>query len=294
MIDRLSSQVRELSDSLERQSSFGERYLEGVSERIQQISAKSVAEISHMVDEFRRNVSVAQVKQPVADSDAKSSESRQGLIRELSHALFTPLSRVDVIASNVISSNPGAAISEKMVKTKSAIEICYAYLTAYRNVITVSERSSYWSPQSLQKSINSSAEVFLESLDKKVNVGVAAPDQVGSVSNIYLLAVLLPLIENAADATENGDTIRIEVGEEGNSLVARVSNPLHEAFAGDDIFSNGFTTKTKAKRAGQQKSHEGLGLTIVQNLLSAVSGAGITYDIADEIVTFKVTLPSRS
>jgi K+-sensing histidine kinase KdpD len=282
----LGNQIKNIEEMVTRQSAFSDKFLE---ESVSRINRDIVRRLQDTAREEIRD----EIQKSIPVNGAERDEHRQNLIRELSHALYTPLSRIEAIASNVTAAKPDEAIIQKMGKAKSAVEICYAYLTAYRNVIKVSERGSYWSPDSLKEAIRTSAEVFTDALGRTLKLEIEAPDSVKSVSNIYMLAVLLPLIENATEAAQDGDSIRVLINDTPDLVLARVSNPLHGIFPGEKVFKAGFTTKPNSGKLGELRSHEGLGLTIVQNLLSAVAGASIRYELEDSLVTFVVTLPGR-
>jgi K+-sensing histidine kinase KdpD len=281
------------------QSSFTEKYFEGISHRLDQAMERRNAQLNDQVHYFisslRSDLETNRTLElpSLSSEEPRSIVARQNIVREISHALYTPLSRIDAIASNVTAESPNRTIIEKMEKAKSAVEICYAYLAGYRNVINVTEKTSYWTPQSLKKAIQASSEVFIDATSKKPQIQIRAPESVRSVSNIFMLAVLLPLIENAVEASQNDDVINIDVHDVGGRVFASVTNPLHEEFPGDQVLTAGFTTKNISEKARNSKSHEGLGLTIVQNLLSAIPQSHLNFEVSEGSVTFTVSMPSR-
>lgn len=116
----------------------------------------------------------------------------------------------------------------------------------------------------------------------------------GGVSNIYLIATLLPLIENAVDACNDRDKFSVSITNRSDGLSAEVSNPVHGEFPGDKVFQPGFSTKPRSEgaKAQSETDHEGLGLTIVKNLLSTVAGSQVSYRLDGNIVTFSLRIPS--
>lgn len=299
LIRRLDDRFDTVSENLSRSDAFSPRLMEAVHEAIQESSAKSRSELERLVEYTIERL--GKLTGPTAVIPASMpvtlSEQRQSLIREISHALFTPLSRIDAIATNVISTDPSDLTREKMEKAKSAVEICYAYLTAYRNVANVAGASSYWTPASLRSAITASAHVYCDNLNLHIDVNVDAPETVRSVSNIFMLAVLLPLIENGAEACREGDAILIAVRDSEEEVRAIVSNPIHDKFPGDEILKAGFTTKldsSSARMGHNARPHEGLGLTIVQNLLASTAGARLRFNASGDRVDFMITIPGRS
>jgi K+-sensing histidine kinase KdpD len=315
----LRQSLEEVLESVKKQRSFIERLFELIPERIstdmhrqwlitgdrlgQELSKELSKEISQSFEQLAASIhhDVEAAKgTPLSlgtASEGVDLELRQNFIRQISHALYTPLSRIDAITTNVITVNPDDAIAEKMANAKSAVEICYAYLAAYRKIITAAETGSYWSPQSLKEAIVKSAKVFIGASAKNVVMKVEAPASVRSPSTIYILAVLLPLIENAIDASLDDDPVEFNVQDLADGVEANITNVLHEPFAGQKVFDPGFTTKKASSDGGSpigMNAHEGLGLTIVGNLLSAVPGGQITYKADAESVTFTVKLPGQS
>jgi signal transduction histidine kinase len=169
-----------------------------------------------------------------------------------------------------------------MEKAKSAVGICYAYLSAYRNMVNVAGRTSYWSPDSLRAALSESTSLYCDNLEKDVTVCVDSADSFAQIANVYVLAILLPLLENAAEACESGDKIHIVIENHDESFSAKISNPIHGPFPGGEVLQTGFTTKA---------AHEGLGLSIVQNLLAYTSGASLGWELNDDILTFIITIP---
>jgi signal transduction histidine kinase len=293
LIRKSEHDIAQLRELVQNQSSFTEKYLESAVERLSSGSSRrirteirdAVKEVtSSVLNEIKSEVKTSEIEN--VSNDSLSFEGRQSLIREISHALYTPLSRIDAIATNVLATKPGAEISEKMNKAKSAVDICNTYLTAYRNLIHISDKSPYWRPDSLKEAIAASAAVYADQLEKNLDIKVIAPDVTERVSNVYLLALLLPIIENAIEASANNDSISICVTAEEGNLRGDVSNRIHAQFPGDDVFRPGFTTK--------EGGHDGLGLTIVLSLLSAFSGGSVVYQIDDNSVMFSIRLPAAT
>jgi sensor histidine kinase regulating citrate/malate metabolism len=109
-------------------------------------------------------------------------------------------------------------------------------------------------------------------------------DKVEGVSNSVVVAALLPLIENAMEASAEGAPIVVscELTSAGVELHVR-GRP--SSLPVDAMYSSGFTTK---------KNHEGLGLSAVQRLLRAYPGSTLQHVVEGNDVTFTISLVTRS
>ncbi len=298
--------LEDLLDRTRSQESFQQKYLESNLERIsdlirrelrqvlaheRNLSAKDVsiivnnelAPLLETLNEFQNTIAIPSHS---TDSNLPHS-SNSNIMREISHAMHTPLSRIRAAAMNVEALNPSPEISAKMRNTKAAIDICFAYLAAYRNLISVTIQTSSWTPDSLSEAINSCADVYKEFNKKDITFQVFAPDSVRGLSNTLLLAVLLPLLENSVEECQNGDTVRIEITEKEEKVLLTVSNPLHSDFNESEAMNPGFTTKNIG---AENKEHEGLGLTIVQNLLQNLPKATIEIKHTANVVHFIIKI----
>jgi K+-sensing histidine kinase KdpD len=207
------------------------------------------------------------------------------LIREISHSLNTPLSLIE--ATVIGYEKPGEMPADGLRRIKSSVEVCKAFLVSFRSLINVAESAADWNANSLREALEAAAAVYLGAMDKQdVVASVEIDDEVEGYSNSFVLATLLPLIENAVEAAPAGAEIIVRadrsVASEGT--VITVVNASDGRTFGDEIYGAGYTTKD---------GHEGLGLTVVKRLVGTVPGAKLECSRSGDSVTFAVFLPRR-
>lgn len=97
---------------------------------------------------------------------------------------------------------------------------------------------------------------------------------------------MLPLLENAIDASPPQSTIDIKY-HQNNGMAAIMITNVATVIPAAEILQNGFTTKP---------GHDGLGLTIVKHLLSTLTDANLLFDVDARTneVTFTVNLPTEA
>ena len=150
-------------------------------------------------------------------------------------------------------------------------------MAAYSEAADVS--AATLSPASLSKAVIEAAQVLGASPDK---VKVRLPERLQGYSNTFVLALLLPLIENALDAVpENKRVVAFAEDREAEFRIV-VRNALSsESGFGVEVYEPGYTSK---------ESHDGLGLAAVRRLLATRSGS-LSHEFDDGDVRFIVSLP---
>ena len=87
-----------------------------------------------------------------------------------------------------------------------ATQICKSFLAAFREVASVSRDAGAWEPASLSHSLKAAANVYGNRVRKEFQLQVDMPDRLPEYDNNYVLAILLPILENAIEAvTRNGN-----------------------------------------------------------------------------------------
>ena len=223
---------------------------------------------------------------PMGDSSIVSVDE---LVGELSHALNTPLSLIEATLINLRHSQD-RPISEKTSDERlrksldfieTGVTISKAVLAAYRELIKVADPTS-WSPDSVAESAQALVRAYAAKEKKQLDVDITLPDSIPGYSNNYVLALLLPLIENAVDAAPPKSTVSLAAENSNGTLLVHVRNLATSTPQDTRIFNDRYTSKD---------GHEGRGLSIVQHLLAAHKGASLSHRVEGETVTFSVALP---
>jgi signal transduction histidine kinase len=211
--------------------------------------------------------------------------SSGAIVREISHSLGTPLAgiraNVDVLLTN--SPNDPAALQASLGRIKTAVDLCQAFLLAYRQLDRISQASGLPDDEPLETAIVKAVELYAAGHSSTtVTADVDLPQVLPGYSSYQVLAILLPLIENAVEAAADGVvhvTHDVIDGYEVLSVTNAWNIPL-AANIGDD----GMTTKT---------GHQGLGLGVSRRLSESIGGS-LSWVSTHGRASFDVRLPSKA
>jgi signal transduction histidine kinase len=210
--------------------------------------------------------------------DLKQKE--EPLVRELAHSLNTPLAQME---ATILSADPNGAGQERMI---AGLEICKAFLSAFRQVATLARDTQGWEPESIGGALRSAVQVYAANVSNPINFSFSVPDGLPGYGKNYVVALLLPLLENAVEASPKGGAVAVTTRYGPEVYAIDVSNETnHGTVLPKDIYLPMWSSKV---------DHEGLGLATVRNLLAAQSGADISHSLTDDgVVTFTVSLPRK-
>lgn len=266
--ERLASLIDRLDEAVHVQSRSLDQAAESAAIRTgYQIDRQMRAAISEIVGQLKNDVFqqiIPQSSDPAALLlDGKNlSPVPVSTAREISHALLTPLARVDAICRTLEHSPAAPAISEDLAKITSAIQVCFVYLNAFRATDYVPGGDLPDFKTALESAIN----VYKERRRKSAKIAITCEEGITIRRQYYVIACALPLIENAIESTISG-LIEVSAMFSDNMVRIIVSNDCLKQIDTEKIFVNGYTTKTSGS-----KSHEGLGLGIARSL--AIGGGG--------------------
>ncbi|NVI85761.1 ATP-binding protein [Actinomadura sp. BRA 177] len=220
----------------------------------------------------------------------KAGSDEYRVVREIAHSLNTPLSQIEA-ALELLASDEEVW---ELLKTKGrnlslrhaqqSVDVCKAFILSYRQLSHVAERSGNWDPRSLNRSLRAAAELYMQQAEEDIKLEIGVDDRVFGYPNSFLLSVLLPLLENAIDAAITGSKIRINYERRDGESLLKVESRVHGFDSELPMYESGFTTKA---------NHQGLGLSVVQRLLSTYKDARLWHEIDGDIVRFIVALPVR-
>lgn len=203
------------------------------------------------------------------------------LLREIAHGLNTPLSQVEAAAISLTASLAGPRTStdveadlKSLGRIKTSVEVCKAYIAAYREVGHVAGTTKDGISESLEFAVRAAVQIYGAN-DARVDL----PPSLQGYSNTFVLATLLPLIENAFD--ESSGPIQVQYSVEDDQHVIRVTNDSQKSAIHDEIYDSGFSTKP---------DHQGLGLSSVKRLV-ATRGGSVSHRLSPGKITFTVLLP---
>ena len=215
----------------------------------------------------------------------EDSSLQQQFIKELFHCLMTPISQVDASLSTVkakLSNIDRDEILERSLKSiQAGIKLTKSVLYAYRQVAYYTFNNVSEDTLTINDGVDS-AELLYQSHSKKQlsfnNQNI--PESIPGFSNYFILATLLPLLENAIYATESSQQISIEYEYIGQDHVFRISNPCQNSINIKNLYKDGFSSKNE-----KGKQHKGTGLAIVRNLIGKIDHSKLEFELNNNILT---------
>jgi signal transduction histidine kinase len=215
------------------------------------------------------------------------SKDGVAFIRELAHSLNTPLSQIEAAALLLPDDSREDSATAPCSKTPArriyqSVEICKAFLAAFMQITKVASQTSEWNPKSLQASLHAAVALYAEKARSGVKSRIHIDVEPRGYPASYIIAVTLPVIENAFESAKPGSTVSIEITAEPREYRIQVSSTYETTPEVDSMYRTGFTTKA---------DHQGIGLSVVQRLLSAYQGARITHEIIEGQIGFVISLP---
>jgi len=139
-----------------------------------------------------------------------------------------------------------------------------AILVAYRDLAAIAKSSDAWNPASLSESLTAAATTLQSARGPDApSIEVRVPHVIEGYANSDVIAILLPVIENAIEAARPATVVTIAYSllDDGEHRL-RVSGESMNEPGSDRIYEAGFTTKD---------GHEGLGLAAARSLADRFS-----------------------
>ncbi|MDN4640766.1 GHKL domain-containing protein [Agreia sp. PsM10] len=216
------------------------------------------------------------------DTDALN-ESVALIVREISHSLNTPLSQIEVALSLVAGSKELSSDDRSaLARAATSVAISKSFIQAFRIVSGGDMASEVASNEGLAEFVLRAASGLGVSKD---HVILDIPTQLDYRSS-FILALLVPLIENAVEASP-----AIDVFVKGTQSRNEISLLVENKFLDEDNAQKSLDPEILTRGFSTKPDHEGLGLAVVQRLVRSVPGAVFTQEVKDGRAMFAVSLP---
>jgi len=226
------------------------------------------------------------------EDDSQSRMLFQSQIRELFHSLMTPITAADN-AMRLISASKGDSdfedtLSENLETIDNSLSLNKALLYAYRGLALVD-----FTDKNSGITIKSFIADTIKSLNlqHKKQVSVLLDDSqsfaITGYSTEMVIALLLPLLQNAVEASPTDGTICVQEFSHANHLEIVVINSTQEPVSTEDLNTDKFSTKKE-----DSSGHEGIGLAAVRNIAKELQ---ISFDIyvEEDKVVATLSFPRR-
>lgn len=285
-LTRSVQEIRELLRMQELDASEASRSQRLVPELIERLPDEIAFRVRQ--DLKRRPQPVTNVRADVVHmSSADVSAERARLTQEIAHSLSTPLAQIEAAALSMESGTAGEDEAAVLAvrRIREGVEICKCFISAYRNY------------GELQKDVGESlagtgADVLRTAVDFYANaVGKSIEPEIGDIpesfdgyADDFVIAALLPLLENAVDASPERGKVAVYFTREADTISFTISNVCASGPPVGRVFDRGYTTKS---------GHQGVGLSVSKGLVEGFAGGEISMKADGDEAAFTVSLPSR-
>lgn len=201
------------------------------------------------------------------------------LLRQMSHALNTPLSQIKANALT-LADIADEELSEAVRQICTSVDLSNAYLSAFRQLASLDADADIFDAESLHAAVDRVCHVYAARHHREqTRIDVDLPPQIRTCNNTLVLAILAPLIENAFEAVDMDGRVSVRHEIQPSNTAVLVGNTYSGAPLSDGL-EGGVSSK---------KQHEGLGLPTVRRLIAARPQSELTIEQHDGEVLVRVT-----
>ena len=245
----------------------------------------SINNVSEQIEELKKllNKTSPDIDSRYNTINTDNISTQQQFIRELFHCLMTPIAQVDASLSIIKSKIPQTdEVLERSTKSiKTGIELTKLILYAYRKVAFYAYGDKEGDSLTIKDGVFSAGLLYQSHNNKNIQFeDKNVPESIMGYSNNFILAILLPLLENAIYATEANQIIEIEYLSTEQDYIFKISNPVKIPVNINNLYTDGFSSKNE-----KGKQHWGTGLSIVRNLIANIENSKLDFEFNNNILT---------
>jgi signal transduction histidine kinase len=226
--------------------------------------------------------------EPAPPKPAKAEEEAltdRQVIAELAHSLRTPLLAARHEADAIALSHPDRPELVKQARNiEGFVDLCDTVLATFRQLVDTARRTERLRGGSLDEIVRR-LHTAVESKHKRgTTLVVMLPKEIPGYTTGYLATLLLPLIENAVEASPPHGAIRVKYDENEDYSFLRVMNNIADVTSGPVFPDDGTSTKHDGP---------GLGLSVVRRLADMRRGGRVTTEADGSSAQVAVRLPKE-
>lgn len=244
---------------------------------------KHVSEVNVTIDSF----SSAPSANAAAAASGTHQLSQDRLMAELAHSLATPMSGLKARILSMCEAHSDKTDSElhtELIALKTRVETCEAVLATFRRVNQTAATDRGYRLVSIADTIRLAHHDTDQRLRLNTRLESNIPDSVRGFENAFLATLLLPLLENAIEASPASGTVTLKFADKTKYVTFEVINAIREPVSMDKVQMPGGSTKV---------GHEGLGFPTAQWLAQSIRGGNATANVSDNEFWVLVRLPRR-
>jgi len=204
-------------------------------------------------------------------------------MKELFHSLMTPITTVNRSLTNISISktddNFTEVLDENLESIKNSMSYIDALLYAYRSMAMLNFNPKD-SNINLRNFVTNTITSLCEQINKRVNIKIDDSfSEIEGFKSQFIVALLLPLLQNAVEASPDGSDILLSKDVGGDRVTIEIINQTIKLMDTNDLQRDNFTTKGN--------THESLGLPTVRRISDEMN---IVFDIRSEGKSVRVSL----
>ena len=264
---------------------YYENFYEGIRNSISNENSRAIEELNKKIDYLHAYIT-KNLKSETKNAISAETYGRQNQIKELFHALETPIATSEMALENLKSSFDSLTEMQVMrfERIHNAIKLIKSILFAYRELTFMhiySDENTFFSLPDIIESI--------PSLVTTDNLGIIVeqrnlPDQIPKYSTNLIVVLLLPLIHNAFEASPDSSSVLIEYHQSEADCRIVIQNFCKQTPSQKNLNTEGYSSKGN--------NHVGTGISIVRRISKS---AGIDFEIRvnNNKVLAILTFPNR-
>lgn len=250
-----------------------------------------ISDAAHKRYSEEKNIIINQAENDykITPTDENKAKDVQQKMRELFHSFLTPMNTINratkLIKITEDTNTYIEVIRENIPIILNSVALVNSLLYAYKSVAMLDFATS--SKIDVKCMANDIIQSLNDSNSKFVKLRIIGDQFVfKGYSNDIIIALLLPLLQNAFEAAIQQDEICIEESIQGEKHLLRISNPYYESLKVNDLMMDGFSTKHEA-----DPSHTGLGLSTVRHISKEI-GIEFKITITDQVFNAMLSFPN--
>ncbi|MFF4692181.1 sensor histidine kinase [Streptomyces sp. NPDC001307] len=211
------------------------------------------------------------------------------LLAELTHALRTPLAGLKAQIMTVQTRHDDLdAVPElagALARIEERAQVCEAVVATFRRLGALADAVPGEYLPSLTRAVRDIHAAAEERTGRGTTLRTDLPESVAGYRNDYLATLLLPLIDNAVEASPPGGTIEVAHRDEEGTVTLQLTNAVQAPVDMEALASPGRSTKGG--------DHQGLGYPGAQRLAALTRGGRIRAWQSGGSFHVRVSLPAE-
>ena len=272
-----------------RSSSMDMRYYEDFNEKLRLLlknDNRALEELGQKIDYLSKHI------EKNLNLDVKTAESIepygcQNQIRELFHALETPIATSEMAISNLAGSFASLTdVQEsKFARIENNLKLIKSILFAYRELTFMNIYSSENTFFSLPTIIDSMKDNVSCAATNSITIEQhEIPDTIPPYSTNLIVVLILPLIHNAIEASPNKKSVCVNYTESEKSYTIQIKNHCKQLPSQTNLDTDGYSSKGN--------NHIGTGISIVRRI-SKSAGVEFLLKVNNSQVVAQLVFPKR-